>query len=236
VLCFSEIRPRGCYTASQLRCVRCFCLRGPGVAPVRSRAKVGYTTSCSKGVSRYPNLAVRKPSPAEPSVRDFEWQAVRVFGSLTAPADHFGDILRTLQYCKCEVTRSGSSNDQISAQVLAGALGIKRSQPPRCLSFFPSSSHNREARKQGYRVLVYPYQKHDVDVKMQISLASYAYFVFSGRVHSAILGRARSASSDYGCSRASEPVREAPWRVPGFLLWLCPRQLALSSADKSQRL
>jgi glycerol-3-phosphate cytidylyltransferase-like family protein len=35
-----------------------------------------------------------------------------------------------------------------------------------------------------------------VDVEMQISLASYACFVFSHRGHSAILGRARSASSD----------------------------------------
>jgi hypothetical protein len=41
--------------------------------------------------------------------------------------------------------------------------------------------------------------------------------------HSAILGEL-----DW-----PHPIREPPWRVPGFLLWLCPRQLALFLADKT---
>jgi hypothetical protein len=38
------------------------------------------------------------------------------------------------------------------------------------------SSHNREARKQGYRVRGSPYQKQDVDVEMQISCKLYILF------------------------------------------------------------
>lgn len=168
-----------------------FAYVGPVSHPVRSRAKVGHTISYSKGVSHYPNFAVRCQVPPSQA---FEWQAVRVFGSLMAPADRFGDILRTL-CCPCD---SVGNNQAISAS----QLDVSPSPLP------PATIVKRA--KQGYRVLVSPYQKHDVDVEMQISLASYAYFVFSRRGHSALLGRARSASSDTRRLRASEPVREAP--------------------------
>jgi hypothetical protein len=124
-----------------------FAYVGPVSHPVRSRAKVGHTISYSKGVSHYPNFAVRCQVPPSQA---FEWQAVRVFGSLTAPADRFGDILRTLR-CKYEVTRSGSKYVVMIRSLLRSLQerweSSDLSLPVRCLSFFPSSSHNREARK-----------------------------------------------------------------------------------------